>query len=205
VATKFFVTIEDSGGDYVSLNQGEADLESNILDATTANGVFSVSAVANDGPVEGTVAGVEGLTSGAIGTLIKLNFAEDQCYITEIGATAFVAEVVKDIATPSKTMTLSNTRDGMIPSFQCGAIEDTSIVAFDGWDTDATNYIDVFVPLANRHSGVFSITKYRMTGTNLSDMFDVSEYLHVEGIQIHATELGRGGEWADTEFHNHRA
>jgi len=76
---------------------------------------------------------------------------------------------------------------GNIAVAECYAMEDTTAVLIDGWNTDATHYIRITVPSAERHDGKRNTSKYRLKiGAHfLNGSVDVAEnYTRFEGLQI---------------------
>jgi hypothetical protein len=72
---------------------------------------------------------------------------------------------------------------------ECYAFEDTSAVDFDGWTTDATRYIRIFTPTAERHDGKWDTSKYRLA-VNAGFWYAFiarEDYTRVEGLQVHNT------------------
>lgn len=72
---------------------------------------------------------------------------------------------------------------------ECYSFADTTAVTFDGWTTDATRYIRVYTPTAERHAGVWNTSKYRLSiNAEFSRPLIVSEdFVRVEGLQIEQT------------------
>jgi hypothetical protein len=72
---------------------------------------------------------------------------------------------------------------------ECYSFDDTTNTTFNGWTTDATRYIRVFTPAAERHAGVFTTGKYRLTIANdfVSGIHVSEDYVRFEGIQINVT------------------
>jgi hypothetical protein len=79
------------------------------------------------------------------------------------------------------------TRDEIM-IFECYSFQDTTNVVIDGWTTDATRYIRVYTPTAERHDGKYNNSKYRLeiTSANGIDVFE--SFVRLEGLQIMVTE-----------------
>jgi hypothetical protein len=69
---------------------------------------------------------------------------------------------------------------------ECYSFADTTNVAINGWTTDATRYIRIFTPPAERHDGKWNTSKYRLTaGTAFNRALQVVEgFVRLEGLQI---------------------
>lgn len=69
------------------------------------------------------------------------------------------------------------------------AAADTSQVTIDGWTTNATYFITITVPSAERHDGKRNTGKYRLEpSTNFGSSFTISEqYVRVGGMAISNT------------------
>lgn len=72
---------------------------------------------------------------------------------------------------------------------ECYAFDDMTRCDFDGWTTDATRYIRVFTPAAERHNGAWDTSAYRLrAGTDFNRAIAISEdYVRLEGIQVEYT------------------
>lgn len=70
-----------------------------------------------------------------------------------------------------------------------GATADSTGVTIDGWTTDASNYILIRTTQANRHSGKWDTSKYRLDASRAYyAVLEVYErYVRVEGIQARNT------------------
>ena len=65
-----------------------------------------------------------------------------------------------------------------------GEIDDNPTI--NGWTTDATRYIKITVPSAERHNGTWSATKARIVPTADGDVITISDdYVSVEWLQIY--------------------
>lgn len=64
---------------------------------------------------------------------------------------------------------------------------DTNQAVIDGWTTDATHYIELFVPLSERHRGVWNTAKYRLETSGQTALSIVEDYVRVEGLQVQLT------------------
>jgi hypothetical protein len=75
-----------------------------------------------------------------------------------------------------------------IAQAECYAMQDTTAVTVDGWTTDATRYIEITVPTAERHSGVWDATKYRLVvNVDGSVLYCAEDFYRVKGVQVHNT------------------
>jgi hypothetical protein len=72
---------------------------------------------------------------------------------------------------------------------ECYNFADSTSVSIDGWTTDATRYIRIYAePTANRHAGVWSTSKARLSVASFADAIDIAEdYVRLEGLQIEET------------------
>jgi hypothetical protein len=77
---------------------------------------------------------------------------------------------------------------------ECYAFQDTSAVTFDGWTTDATRYIRVYTPTAERHDGKWDTSAYRLEGAaNFAPLLIANEaHTRFEGLQVRNTITGDG-------------
>ena len=77
---------------------------------------------------------------------------------------------------------------------ECYAIDDTTDVLIDGSTADATRYMRVYVAAGEGHIGIFSTSKYRLTGgafgTTKLDVFD--SFTRIEDVQVNHTGGGSG-------------
>lgn len=69
---------------------------------------------------------------------------------------------------------------------ECYAFQDTTSVIINGWTTDATRYIVITVPIAQRHAGIRSTTQYNLrTSTSFGNALSCAEdFLRIQGLQI---------------------
>lgn len=72
---------------------------------------------------------------------------------------------------------------------ECYAMEDTSAVAINGWTTDATRYLRIVAPAAERHDGKWNTAKYRLTNSaEFTRTLSINEdFVRVEGLQVEHT------------------
>lgn len=70
---------------------------------------------------------------------------------------------------------------------ECYAFEDTTRCDFDGWTTDATRYIRVFTPTAERHNGAWDTSAYRLVVAANSGLATFEDYIRIEGLQLSAS------------------
>jgi hypothetical protein len=78
---------------------------------------------------------------------------------------------------------------------ECYTMEDTSAFTIDGWTTDATRYIKIYTPSAERHDGKWNTSKYRLVDTvNFNyTILIVEDYVRIEGIQVYNESVSSGG------------
>ncbi|MBA3973598.1 MAG: hypothetical protein C0504_05175 [Candidatus Solibacter sp.] len=70
------------------------------------------------------------------------------------------------------------------------AMEDTAAatIASASWTTDATRYILITVPTAERHAGVYTTSKYRLTNSGAAPLSIAnSVFVVVDGLQVYTT------------------
>ena len=75
---------------------------------------------------------------------------------------------------------------------ECYAFTDTTACVIDGSTTDATRYLRVYTPSAERHAGVFDSSKYNITlGTDFVRPLRVlDDFVRIEGLQLHQSGTG---------------
>lgn len=81
-----------------------------------------------------------------------------------------------------------------IQQAECYAFQDTTACTINGWTTDATRYIRIYTPSAERHAGVFDAAKYniKLTGAFSRPLTIVEEFVRVEGIQLWSSATTNG-------------
>jgi hypothetical protein len=88
-----------------------------------------------------------------------------------------------------------NSIERVLPYYDVGP--DTSPLDINGWTTDVTHYVEIFVPLSERHRGVaHSGRSYYMTGADWSSTLIVSsqsQYTKIDGIEV--DETGGNGRY----------
>lgn len=77
-------------------------------------------------------------------------------------------------------------------NIECYSMADTTTATIFGWTTDATRYIAIYAPTAERHSGVWDTNKYRLSinASASRPLFIVEDYVRVTGLQIENTHTG---------------
>jgi len=70
---------------------------------------------------------------------------------------------------------------------ECYAMSDTTRLVIDGWTTDATRYIKITVPAAERHDGKYNTAKYRMEVSSDVTLSYYEAHILVEGVQFQST------------------
>jgi hypothetical protein len=77
-----------------------------------------------------------------------------------------------------------------IQQAECYAMVDTTAIDINGWTTDATRYIRVTVPTAERHDGKRNTSKYRIVGVAdfAVGLLQINEdYVRCEGLALRNT------------------
>lgn len=73
---------------------------------------------------------------------------------------------------------------------ECYSMSDTTSVVIDGWTGDATRYIKIYTPPAERHNGVWNTGKYILAPAS-GVVLQISEsYVRVYGLQINTASIG---------------
>jgi hypothetical protein len=68
---------------------------------------------------------------------------------------------------------------------QCYSMSDTTNATISGSTTDATRYINIYTPDADRHDGKWNTAKYRLEPTDTATALRIEdEYVRVRGLQI---------------------
>lgn len=75
---------------------------------------------------------------------------------------------------------------------ECYSMEDTTAVTIDGWTTDATRYVKIYTPTAERHGGKWNTGKYRLvtTGAWVGGLYLLEDNVRMDGLQVEATGTG---------------
>lgn len=75
---------------------------------------------------------------------------------------------------------------------ECYAMSDTTAVDINGWTTDATRYIKITVPQAERHNGKWNTAKYRLevSAADNSVLWVQEDFVRLEGLQVYNTSTG---------------
>lgn len=87
---------------------------------------------------------------------------------------------------------------------------DTTAVDINGWTTDATRYIRVYMAAANGHAGTWNTSKYNLT-VNTSSVHSLTiqeNYVRIEGLQIagihadsqHGIDISNTGNAASSDI-----
>jgi hypothetical protein len=81
-------------------------------------------------------------------------------------------------------------------NIECYTMADTATVTVDGFTTDSTRYLHIYAPTSERHSGVWSDSKYRLTPTaDAGYSLSIKDnYVRVTGLQIKNLSVD-GGFW----------
>jgi len=76
---------------------------------------------------------------------------------------------------------------------ECYSGGDLGAVAFSGWTTDATRYIEITVPLSERHQGTYSTSKaYCTSGSAITINSTIDIFIRIRGLQIDNTWSNAG-------------
>jgi hypothetical protein len=180
--------------DYANIADWE-DAMDNVGDLTASDVlVFSISSetgTVNDGDA------VTGDTSGATGTVIHVNEAQDQVLIDAISGTFLSGENVEvDV---SNYVVLSDAGDSAIVTAEIydddGDINRSSNLEISGMTTSSTNYLKITVPVGERHNGTHSSgAKLDIVGTQhgvvLNMNYTVIEWLVIEHSPTGGSNVG---------------
>ena len=71
---------------------------------------------------------------------------------------------------------------------ECYAFSDTTTVSITGGLSDATRYFKITVPLAERHAGAWSASKYRLEVADANGISLGEEFIRIEYIQVSVSE-----------------
>lgn len=85
---------------------------------------------------------------------------------------------------------------GNAVAFNCRGVTnaDTAAVNIAGWTTDSDSYVRVYTETANRHSGVWTTSKYRLTVAIIDALKLTEDYLRIEGLQVAKTSSDANAE-----------
>jgi len=77
---------------------------------------------------------------------------------------------------------------------ECYSMSDITAVLVSGWVTDATHYIRIYTPVAERHDGKWNTAGYRLEpDAQYVSVLDVrAPYTQIDGLQIRRTHVGSG-------------
>jgi len=64
---------------------------------------------------------------------------------------------------------------------------DTTAVTIDGWTTDATHYIEITVPLSERHRGKWDDGKYKVISAEPRTLYVRANHVKIKGLQVENT------------------
>jgi len=67
---------------------------------------------------------------------------------------------------------------------------DTTAVTIDGWTTDADHYIEIYVPLSERHQGKWDNNKYRLESSHDPVIHILEGYVRIKGLQLRGISTG---------------
>jgi len=72
----------------------------------------------------------------------------------------------------------------IVLAIECYAMEDVGPVTINSFTTDATRYVKVYTPFAERHSGKWDEAKYRLTSSTATVLSVGIAYMRLDGIQL---------------------
>lgn len=75
-------------------------------------------------------------------------------------------------------------------TIECYAFADAggaALIANADWVTDATRYIHIYVPPAERHSGVWNAAKYYLQVAGTALRVHATEFVWIDGVQLYST------------------
>ncbi len=77
---------------------------------------------------------------------------------------------------------------------ECYSMSDLTTVLVSGWVTDATHYIRIYTPTAERHDGKWNTAKYRLEpDARYASVLDVRvPYTQIDGLQVRRAHVGSG-------------
>lgn len=170
ITKEFISTIRSSGGDYSSLSAWES---ANNVDLTAS----STKVFAHGGGSLGDGQVVTGSISGATATVVHAT--SSQVLLSSISGTFQSGDVL------GGSVTLSDAGYGAVSVAECyndwaSGLSDQLVI--DGWTTDVDNYVKVYTPKSERHSGTKG-TGFRTitTGTAISS---TESYTKIRGIEM---------------------
>jgi len=178
VTKEFISTIRATDGDYTTLSAWEAAINCDLTAATTK--VFSHSGITGVIPDNTTVTGA---TSGATGTAVHATAT--QILIKDITGTFQSGEQVQ--VDGSNYLTISDDGYGAIATAHPyndwpSGLDD--YVTIDGWTTDSTHFVNVYVPKSEKHKGKAG-TGFYLKNTASAYAINIEEYYtHLTGIEI---------------------
>lgn len=79
-----------------------------------------------------------------------------------------------------------------------GSAADTTAVTIDGWTLSTDDYLEFRVDAADRHSGKWSTTKYRLSVTDATALTISDQYVKLTGLQIEVVSLSAAARRACT-------
>ena len=74
-----------------------------------------------------------------------------------------------------------------IATAECYVMSDTTSTTIDGWTTDATRYIRVYTPVAERHDGKWDTSAYRLEVTDNFGIGSTENNIKIDGLQVFIT------------------
>lgn len=176
------------GGDFTSLNAWEAGLQSDLTSSSNLvySGILSGTGISSTVNLYSN-----GINMGVLGAGRTSVLNSGLIYVTSIESNTGYYPQVGDYWTGAgSSFTLSTTGDTPIMYAQIDGTwtgADADSVAIAGWQTSPTNYIEIRPDTANRHSGVWDETKYRMKpylsgGAVIINLMEA--FVRVYGLQI---------------------
>ncbi len=149
VTREFVCDIRASGGDYTDLSSWASAVACDLTASTTK--VFGHSGIVGSIP-DG--ASVSGATSGATGTVVHCT--DDQILIKDITGTFQSGEQVQ--VDSSNYVVITDSGTGAVAAAYIyddwpSGLNDAVSISSTSWTTDADNFVSIYAPISQRHSG----------------------------------------------------
>ncbi|MCK5416696.1 hypothetical protein KAI92_04680, partial [Candidatus Parcubacteria bacterium] len=197
-ATEFVSTIMESGGDYDSLFDWEAEVNSDLMASGTL--VYSGSitgSLANGNSVtlyrSGVVQNVIGTVVATTSSQILLENIIVETSIYSVSSSQIAQNGDEWRVDASNLWTVSGTGDQLgAPVIATAKIDgawsnpDNTAVTIDGWETGVGNYIKIYTTDSARHNGKWSDVDYRLE-TIITAIVIQENYFKADGLQMKIT------------------
>ncbi len=194
VTKEFICTIRAAGGDYTTLSAWQAAVNTNLATSTTK--VFAHTGLVGFIPDNSAVSGA---TSGASGTVIHVTAT--QILIKFITGTFQAGEKVWLNSDHNQYVIISDAGYGAIASAWCyndwpSGLSDK--IDFSGWTSDATHYLKVYVPVAQRNKGKIKNSAGNYAGFAVVANGDwgtftiESDYAVIDGVIVNSNNYANG-------------